>query len=144
MYCWLVSIIFPSNPYTECNMQEDHKSLIRFDKEKELQPLLYPELVSPPFDMDIPNEISDSEEEPEAIYKCMHFPQKKKVKVTKKMVDQYHTIIRDLIINEDLVFPSIPLKKEQVDDFSIFKDIVGHHESFKIGHLAPSPYIGDN
>ena len=66
------------------------------------------------------------------------------MKVTKKMFDQDHTISQDLIINENFVFPSIPLKKEQVDDFSIFKDIVGHHESFKIGHLAPSPYIGDN
>ena len=43
-------------------MQGDHKCLIRFDKEKELQPLLYPKPVSPPFDMDIPDESSGSEE----------------------------------------------------------------------------------
>ena len=48
-------------------MQGDHKSLIRFEKEKELQPVLYQEPVSPPFDTDIPNESSGSEEEPEAI-----------------------------------------------------------------------------
>ena len=66
------------------------------------------------------------------------------MKVTKKMVDQDHTIIWDLIINEKLVFPSIPLKEEQVDSFSVFKDIVDHHESFKRDHLAPSSYVGDN
>ena len=64
--------------------------------------------------------------------------------VTKKPIDQDHTIIQDLIINEKLVFPSIPLKEEQVDDFSIFKDIVDHHESFKTEHPAPSSYAGDN
>ena len=79
-------------------MQGDHKSLIRFDKEKELQPVLYQEPVSPPFDTNIPDENNGSEEEPEAIYICIHFPQKKKMKVTKKMVDQDHTIIRYLII----------------------------------------------
>ena len=65
-------------------MQGDHKSLIRFDKEKEIQPVLYQEPMSPPFDKDIPNESSGSEEEPEAISICIHFPLKKKMKVTKK------------------------------------------------------------
>ena len=60
------------------------------------------------------------------------------------MIDQDHTIIQDLIINEKLVFPSIPLKEEQVDDFSNFKDIVDHHDSSKTGRLAPSSYVGDN
>ena len=74
-------------------MQGHHKSLIRFDKEKELQPVLYQEPMSTPFDTDIPNESNGSEEEPEAISICIHFPQKKKMKVTKKMVDQAQTII---------------------------------------------------
>ena len=125
-------------------MQEDHKSLIRFDKEKELQPILYQEPMSPSSDTDIPNESSGSEEEPEAISICIHFPKKQKIKVTKKIIDQDHIIIEDLIINEKLVFPSIPLKEEQVDDFSIFKDIVDQHESFKTDHLAPSSYMGHN
>ena len=60
------------------------------------------------------------------------------------MIDQDHTIIWDLIINEELDFSSIPLKEEQVDDFSVFKDIVDHHESSKTYHLTPSSYIGDN
>ena len=60
------------------------------------------------------------------------------------MIYQDHMIIRDLIINEKLVFPSIPLKEEQVDDFSVFKDIVDHHESFKTDLLAPYSYVGDN
>ena len=55
-------------------MQGDHKYLIRFHKEKELQCILYQEPVSPPFDTDIPNESSGSEEEPEAISICIHFP----------------------------------------------------------------------
>ena len=97
--------------------------------------------MSLPFDMDILSEISGNEEEPEAISICVHFSQKKKMTVTKEMIDQDHTIIHNLIINEKLVFP---LKEEQVDDFSVFKDIVDHHESFKIDHLDPSSYVGDN
>ena len=58
--------------------------MIKFVKEKELQPVLYQEPVSPPFDTNIPNENSGSEEEPEAIHICIHFPLKKKMKVTKK------------------------------------------------------------
>ena len=65
-------------------MQGDHKSLIRFDKEKELHPVLYQEPVYPPFNMNIPNESSGTKEEPEAISIFIHFPQKKKMKVTKK------------------------------------------------------------
>ena len=67
-------------------MQGDHKYFIRFDKEKELQHVLYQEPVSPPFDMDIPNESNGSEEEPEAISICTHFSQKKKMNVTKNMI----------------------------------------------------------
>ena len=100
--------------------------------------------MSPHFDTNIPNERNGSEEEPEAIYIYMRFPQKKKMKVTKKMIDQDHAIIQDLIINEERVFPSIPLKEEEVDDFSVFEDIVDRHEYSKTGHLAPSSYVGDN
>ena len=60
------------------------------------------------------------------------------------MTDLDHTIIQDLIINEKLVFPSIPLKEEQVDDFSVFKDTIDHHDSFKTDHLDPSSCTGDN
>ena len=60
------------------------------------------------------------------------------------MIDQDHAIIRDLIINEELVFSSIPLKEEQVDDFSVFKVIVDRHESLKTDHLASSSYVGIN
>ena len=73
-YCWIVSISFPYYAYIECNIQGGHQYLIRFDKEKELQPVLYQELVSPPFDTDIPDESSGSEEEPKAISICIHFP----------------------------------------------------------------------
>ena len=45
----------------------------KFEKEKELHPVLYQEPLSPPFDTDIPNESSGSEEEPEAISIYMHF-----------------------------------------------------------------------
>ena len=83
-YCWLVSISFPSDAYTECNMQGDHKYLIKFDKEKDLHPVFYKELVLPLFDTYIPNESSGSEEEPEAISTWIHLPQRKKIKVTKK------------------------------------------------------------
>ena len=55
-------------------MQGDHKSLIRFDKGKDIQPILYQEPLSPPFDTDIPDECSGSEEEPEDISICMQFP----------------------------------------------------------------------
>ena len=60
------------------------------------------------------------------------------------MIDQDHTIIRDPIIDEKLVFPWLRLKEEQVDDFSVFKDIADHHESSNIDHLDPSSYVGDN
>ena len=77
-YCWLVSISLPSDAYTECDMQGDHKYLIKFDKEKDLHPVFYKELVLPLFDTYIPNESNGSEEEPEAILFACTFVRRRK------------------------------------------------------------------